>query len=154
MTDEDADAAVDALFARVAPSEAAPAADLPDGLTVLPPAAGALPDLPSVPEGYFDGVVEAQAKLVRTRNPDASRAERLEEIVDKGLDTIDEILSFEIDPLMGDPLKLLSIKQAAAQAALNLAVKIDENHFRKRNGDTLTSILEKITAAERAQTVH
>jgi FtsZ-binding cell division protein ZapB len=82
---------------------------------------------------------------------DASRAEKLERIVDQAVDTISEILSVPIDPYMPDGNKFMSVKKDAAIAALNLAVKVDENHFRKRSQSALVAILEKITAEERAQ---
>ena len=72
------------------------------------------------------------------------RGERLERLVDAALDTAEEILAMEVDPLFPDAVRVISIKKDAMLGVLNLANKVDENRFRKRSADALQGILEKI----------
>lgn len=53
-----------------------------------------------------------------------------------------------MDPYMPDAMKLISAQKDAAIAALNLAVKVDENHFRKRSASALLGILERLAEAD------
>lgn len=107
---------------------------------------------PEVPKDYWETAQEAANQLAR-KNVPQDRGERLEGLVDKALDTAEEILSIEIDPFMPDSVRFISVKKDAAVAVLTLANKVDENRFRKRSASALLGILEKLTAQERLQTL-
>lgn len=108
------------------------------------------PGLPAVPKDYFERVEAAAEVLPPSTLAADSRAERLERVVDLGLSKMQDILEMQADPSTPEGLKLLNLQNTAATSALNVGLKVDENHFRKRSASALVAILAKITAEERA----
>lgn len=109
-------------------------------------------DFPVVPEGYWDQVVEIlpeRAPRVKDGAPQ-ERGQHLESLIDQALDKLEEVLAIPIDMLSDDPLKLISIQKDAAIAVVNLANKVDENRFRKKSADAITSILQQVVDKEKS----
>ncbi len=107
-------------------------------------------DFPEVPEGYWQQVGEVLPALKERSPRPTERGAHLEQLVDQALDKLGEIMGQEVDILSDDPLKLISIQKDAAIAVINLANKVDENRFRKKSADAITSILQQVVDKEKA----
>lgn len=144
------EAALDALLAGPTVEPAPKKRGRKPKQEVLAPEPAGPTAMPEIPEGYFDRAVEASHTAVAARaSGETSRAERLECIVDQAMGKMEEILSIQADPYDREGLKLLSIQKDVISSVTSLAVKVDENHFRKRSASALVAILAKITAEER-----
>ncbi len=106
-------------------------------------------DFPEVPEGYWQQAAEILAPESKLPVP-AERGAHLEQLVDSAMGKLGDILALEVDILSDDPLKLISIQKDAAIAVINLANKVDENRFRKKSADAITSILQQVVNKEKA----
>ena len=76
------------------------------------------------------------------------RAERLEHLVDKGLDVLEEVMDIPLDRSDEHFPRVLSAKKDAALGVVNLQLKADENTFRARSQDGLMKLLETVLAKE------
>jgi hypothetical protein len=117
-----------------------------------PPKAPQSDGFPAVPEGFWQ---EAEAALGESKKRPKvegtqERGAHLESLIDQALDKLEEVLDLEVDLLADDPLKLVSIQKDAAIAVINLANKVDENRFRKKSADAITSILQQVVDKEKS----
>jgi len=79
-------------------------------------------------------------RMERTLEGKLDSSARLDELTDKAFDNIEEILDMPFD---GEN-KSATVKLAAAQAVLNVQVKVDETRLRKRQTDLLPKLLAVI----------
>jgi hypothetical protein len=76
------------------------------------------------------------------------RAERLEKLVDKALERVDEILELPFDAADENFPRVLSAVKDTAINVVNLQLKADENHFRAKSQDGLMKLLADVLAKE------
>ena len=100
-------------------------------------------DMPDVPSDF------ALAPLSAEPLKSTERSERMEALVDMALSKMEELLTIELDPQSDDFTKVASMQKDLVVSLVNTGVKIDENRFKKRQGDALTSILAKLTEREK-----
>lgn len=124
-------------------------------MTALPDWIAALGD--ATPDLRAEAVPPPIEKLpARVVNRDAKlapigptpRAEKLERLVDKALDVIDETMSIPLLRSDEDFARVLSVKTSAAQGVVNMQLKADENAFRAKSADGLVALLATVLAKE------
>jgi len=79
----------------------------------------------------------------------ADRAERLEHLVDEALSHAEDLLAIPLIPGDDDFVKIASMKKDLVVSLLNTGIKVDENRFKKRQGDALTGILAQLVDREK-----
>ena len=70
----------------------------------------------------------------------------LETVTEKSLRKLDEILSLSIEPDEEGklPVRLIAIQKDAAYAGLMVQTRVDENQLRKRSGDKMGVLLDRL----------
>ena len=83
---------------------------------------------------------------------DNSLALKLERVTEKALDKADDILSLPLpDPDDANFGAILRSQNAAANTILTTQVRVDENHLRKQQVDTLPQLIADIAEYRRAE---
>lgn len=100
------------------------------------------PDIPA----NFDKAAPIPAPQAQTKAFD--RSERLETLVDDALAKAQELLDIPLIPGDGDFVKVASMQKDLVVSLVNTGVKVDENRFKKRQGDALTGILAQLLERE------
>ena len=76
------------------------------------------------------------------------RGERLEQLTDKALTKMDEILDLPLDMEHDHFPRVLSAQKDAAGSVLTLAARVDENRFRRKSTEALQSLLAAVVERE------
>ena len=83
---------------------------------------------------------------------DNSLALKLERVTEKALDKADDILSLPLpDPDDANFSAILRSQNAAANTILTTQVRVDENHLRKQQVDTLPQLIAEIAEYRKRQ---
>lgn len=78
------------------------------------------------------------------------RGERLEQLTDKALAKMDEILDLPLEEDSDHFPRVLSAQKDAAGSVLTLAARVDENRFRRKSTEALQSLLQMVSERETA----
>jgi hypothetical protein len=109
------------------------------------------PEFPPIPPDFGSTLSIAVRETATSAVPQANmdRSDRLEVLVDKALIKAEELLGIELVPGSEDFIKTASMQKDLVVSLVNTGVKVDENRFKKRQGDALTGILANLIEREK-----
>lgn len=104
-------------------------------------------DFPPLPENWQNG--EVLPPPTRARTPGMDRSDKLEHLIDLSLDKAEELLELPVDPGEDNYVKVASMQKDLVVSLVNAGIKIDDNRFRKKSTEALTSILAQVLDQEK-----
>ena len=104
---------------------------------------------PVIPSNFLAPAKASTPEISAVVPLSADRSDRLEKLVDDALTKAQEILEIPLVPGDDDFVKTASMQKDLVISLLNTGVKVDENRFKKRQGDALTGILAGLLEREK-----